>query len=208
MRNALLLIVPLLAGCASSHAVPEALTRQELLAVELAIDPMVQADAPVQIVSITPNGDNLLATVTVKSNTDRPVMDFYVAWSVFRPANCALGSPDPHLRPMSSGSQSAHAEDRRPGETLPPGATWGARALRPHEESDITSLLLSRDSLLKMAREFNAKKVRVQVGVPYANYSPPPGTTVHIGPDWRDENWEHAQNIFDPEDVTRQACKQ
>jgi len=52
----------LLAGCASAnHA-------------QIAIDPMVQADAPVQVVSITPDGDNLLAKVTVKNATDRPSM--------------------------------------------------------------------------------------------------------------------------------------
>jgi len=48
----------------------------------------------------------------------------------------------------------------------------------------------------------------VQVGVPYANYSPPPGTTTHIGPDWRDTAWERAGNIFDLEDAARQACKE
>ena len=200
VRNILWLFVPLLAGCASGHVVP---------AVELATDAMAQTDAPVQIVSIAANGDNLLATVTVKSNTDRPVMDFDISWSIFRPANCALGTPDPRLRRMGSGGTSARAEDRRPGETLPPGAMWGARALKPHEETDITSLRLSRDSLLKMAGEFNAKKVHVQVGVPYANYSPPPGTTTHIGPDWRDTAWERAGNIFDLEDAAaRQACKE
>lgn len=63
------MVIPLL-GCATGRVVPF---------VQLAIDPMVQSDAPVQIVSIKPAGDNLLATVTVKNMTDRPVMDFDIA---------------------------------------------------------------------------------------------------------------------------------
>jgi hypothetical protein len=56
----------LLAGCAS------------LPTVQIAIDPVVQTDAPVQIVRIQPRGDNTLAAVTVKNATDRSIEDFTV----------------------------------------------------------------------------------------------------------------------------------
>jgi hypothetical protein len=182
----------LLAGCASvNHA-------------QIAIDPMVQADAPVQVVSITPDGDNLLAKVTVKNATDRPIDNFDVAWEAFRPVNCAASGPAPEIRRMAGGGQSAHAEVRGTG-TLPPGNTWGARVLNPHEQTEITALSLSRGWLLKMAKDFDAKKVRVQVGINYMNYPPEPGATYHNGPDWRSIAWEKAGNLFD-EDTTKQAC--
>ena len=57
-----------------------------------------------------------------------------------------------------------------------------------------------------MAKDFNAKKVRVQVGIAYADYPPEPGATYHNGPDWRNVTWEKAGNIFDVEDMARQAC--
>ncbi len=184
----------LLAGCANGRLV------------QLAIDPVVQKDAPVQIVSIQPSGDNALATVTVKNATDRPIEDFMVSWSVFRPVNCALSGPAPRLQHTGSGGRSAHAEARGQG-TLPPGASWGARALKPHEQTEITSLSLSRESLMKTAKDFNAKKLRVQVGIAYANFTPPAGTTYFIGPDWRDVAWEQAHNIFDLDDAALQACR-
>jgi len=183
----------LLTGCAS------------LPRVQLAIDPVVQMDAPVQIVSIKPSGDNELATVTVKNNTDRTIENFEVAWSVFRPVNCAVSGPAPRLQPTGGGGQSAYAEARGSG-TLPPGHTWGARVLKPHEETEITSLSLSRETLLKTAKEFNAKKLRVQLGIAYANFPPEAGVTYHVGPDWHNVTWERAGNIFDMEDAARQAC--
>jgi hypothetical protein len=173
--------------------------------VQLAIDPVVQLDAPVQIVNIHPSGENVLATVTVKNATDRPVQDFDISWSVFRPVNCAMSGPAPRLQYMGGGGQSAHAEARGQG-TLPPGHTWGARTLKPHEQTEITSLSLSRESLLKMAKESNAKKLRVQVGIAYANFPPEAGVTYHIGPDWRNVAWEQAGNVFDLDDAARQAC--
>lgn len=173
--------------------------------VKLALDPMVQPDAPIQIVSIKANKDNLLATITVKNMTDRPIDDFDIGWSIFRPANCATTGPA-QLQRMGGGSQSAHAEARGTG-TLPPGATWGSRLLKPHEETEITSVSLSREWLLKMAKDFNATKVRVQVGVTYMNYPPEPGATYHNGPDWRNVAWERAGNIFDLADMAKQACE-
>lgn len=194
MRKIVWLIVLPLVGCATGRVVPF---------VQLAIDPMVQVDAPVQIVSIKPAGDNVLATVTVKNTTDRPIEEFDVAWAIFQPANCAVSGPSPRLQRMGGGSQSAHAEVRRPGFTLPPGASWGSRVLLPHEQTEVTSLSLSRESLLKSA---NTKKIRVQVGIAYANFPPAPGVTYHVGPDWRNVTWEQAGNIFDLDDAARQAC--
>jgi hypothetical protein len=205
MRMRIVLVVGAflpLAGCATGHVVPFV---QVVPFIQLAIDPMVQADAPVQIVSIKPARDNVLATVTVKNNTARPVMDFDISWSVFRPANCAVSGPAPRLQHMGGGGGSAHAEARGHG-TLPPGATWGARALNAHEQTQITLLSLSRESLLKWAMEANARKLRVQVGVAYMNFQPEPGVTYHVGPDWRNVTWEQAGNIFDLDDAARQAC--
>jgi hypothetical protein len=182
-----------LAGCAS------------LPRVQLAIDPVVQVDAPVQIVSMKSTRDNILATVTVKNATDRDVQDFDVAWSVFRPVNCAVSGPAPRLQRMEAGAQSAYAEARGTG-ALPPGHTWGARALKPHEQTEITSVSLSRESLLKTAKNFNAKKLRVQVGIAYANFTSEAGVTYHIGSDWRDVTWEQENNILDVDDAARQTC--
>jgi hypothetical protein len=184
-----------LASCANAHHA------------QLEIDPMVQTNAPVQIVSIQPIGDNMLATVTVKNATDRSIQGFMIAWAAFRPANCAVSGPSPRLAQMGSGGLSAYAEMRFPGVTLGPGEAWGARPLKPHEETDITSVFLSRASLLQRANDFNARKVRVQVGITYADYQPEAQvTTYHIGPDWRDVAWERDGNIFDLEDAANQAC--
>ena len=69
---------------------------------------MVQPDAPVQIISVKANKDNLLATITVKNMTDRPIEDFDIGWSIFRPANCATTGPA-QLQQMGGGGRSAHA---------------------------------------------------------------------------------------------------
>jgi len=182
----------LLAGCASGRLV------------QLVIDPVVQANAPVQIVSITPSGDNMLATVTVKNMTGRDIQGFDVAWAIFRPANCAASGAAPRVQHLGSEGQSAHAEMRGTG-TLPPGAAWGSRPLKAREVTEIDTLSLSRESLLKMARDYNAKKLRIQVGVAYADFRQEPGTT-HVGPDWRNVAWEQAGNTFDHDDAARQAC--
>jgi len=106
---------------------------------------------------------------------------------------------------MGGGGQSAYAEMRGTG-TLPPGAKWGDRALKPGEVTVIDTITLSRESLLKRAREWNARKIRVQLGVSNMSYWPEPGTTNMIGPDWHDVAWEHNGNIFDLDDAARQAC--
>ena len=166
---------------------------------QLSIEPVVQTDAPVQIVSIQSSGDNLLATVTVKNMTDRPIDGFDIGWSIFRPLNCGVSGAALQLQLMGGETQSAHAEARGIGR-------WRSRVLKPHEETEITTVSLSRKELMKMAKDFNAKKVRVQVGIAYANYPPERGATYHVGPDWRNVTWEQAGNIFDVEDEARQAC--
>jgi hypothetical protein len=137
--------------------------------VQLAIDPVIQKDAPVQMVSIRPAGDNFLASVTVKNATDKYVHDFGITWTIFRPVNCAASGPAPRIEQASRVAQSAHAEDRgwlRGLMPLPPGHTWPSRVLKPHEQTEITSLSLTRTSLLETATKNNAKKLlRVQVGI-------------------------------------------
>jgi hypothetical protein len=189
-----LLFAPVvLAGCAGGRLVT------------LAIDPVVQSDAPVQIVSITPRGDNMLATVTVKNMTGRDIQDFDISWAIFRPVNCAASGPATRLHHLGGGGQSASAE-MRGTRMLMPGERWGNRALKAQEQTEITTLTLSRDSLSSMAREANAKKLRVQVGIAYADFQPEPGVTYHVGPDWRNVTWERAGNLFDLDDAARQAC--
>jgi len=83
--------------------------------VQLAIDPVSQKDAPVQIVGIEGSGDNALYAVTIKNGTDKYIQDFYITWTVFRPVNCAATGPAcacPRIQHMSRTSQSAHAVDR------------------------------------------------------------------------------------------------
>ena len=90
---------------------------------------------------------------------------------------------------------------------LRPGARLGDRVLQPHEQTEISSLWLSRKELVKMAKEFNARKVRVQVGMAYANFTEGDHFTSRNGhPDWRDESVERT-NILDAEDAAAQACK-
>jgi hypothetical protein len=165
-----------------------------------------QKDAPVQIVSVVPHGDNLLASVIVKNTTDRYVQDFDITWTIFRPANCAAsGAPSPRIGGVMRAAQSVYAEARGTG-TLPPGARWGSRVLLPHEQTEITSLSLTRESLRKLAKEYDARKLRAQIGTVYVNFTTGDKFTSRSGPpDWRDENVERT-NILDADDAARQAC--
>lgn len=165
-----------------------------------------QKDAPVQIVKIVPSGDNLLAHVIVKNNTGRYVQDFDVTWTVFRPANCtASGRPAPRIASVSRTSVYSYAEDRR--WWMLPGR-GGSRVLLPHEQTEINwRLTLTRESLAKFAKDYDAKKLCVQVGIAYVNYTTGDKFTNHNGPpDWRDEEVERT-NIVDAEDAAAQACK-
>jgi hypothetical protein len=57
-----------------------------------------------------------------------------------------------------------------------------------------------------MAPKYNAKKVRVQVGIAYVNYTTGEKFTGRNGlPEWRDTVVEKT-NILDAEDAARQAC--
>ncbi len=78
----------LLAGCASIQDVGSLAT----------VHAVLQKDAPVQIVTITPSSDNELATVTIKNTTDRYVQDMSITWTVFRPVNCAASGSAPRIQ--------------------------------------------------------------------------------------------------------------
>jgi hypothetical protein len=173
----------------------------------LSIQIIAQSNAPLEIVRIEPSGDNLFASVIVKNRTDRYVQDFDVAWSLFRPANCDVNS-SATLQPIMAGSQSAYAEiphERRP---LPPGNKWGDRVLKPHEQTEITSLSLSRKDLLKKAKGFSSRKLRMQVGVYYVNFTDGDHFTSRNGPpDWHDSRFEGGSFPPDAEDAATQACK-
>jgi hypothetical protein len=137
-----------------------------------------QKDAPVQIVSITPTEDNLLASVVVKNATDRYVQYFGITWLILRPANCAESGPAPRI--------------------LQESTQWSDRVFKPHGQIEVTSLLLTRASLLELAKKYNAKKLHVQVGIGYVNF------TTRF-PDWRYGTGEIG-SVLDAEDAARQAC--
>jgi len=154
-----------------------------------------QKDAPVQIVSITPSGDNELATVTIKNTTDRYVQTIGITWTVFRPVNCAASGSAPRIQQAT----------RLTSIVQLPQSIWhniwgGNRVLKPHERTEIKSLSLSRKSLQETAKTYNAKKLRVQVGMAQVDF-----TTGNNPPDWRDENVERT-NILDAEDAASAAC--
>ena len=160
-----------------------------------------QKDAPVQIVSITPSGDNELATVTIKNTTDRYVQTIGITWTVFRPVNCAASGSAPRIQQAT----------RLTSIVQLPQSIWhniwgGNRVLKPHERTEIKSLSLSRKSLQETAKTYNAKKLRVQVGMAQVNFTTGSNFTSRNGPpDWRDENVERT-NILDAEDAASAAC--
>jgi hypothetical protein len=156
--------------------------------------------------SITPSGDNELATVTIKNTTDRYVQDMGITWTTFRPVNCAASGTATRIQLATRFTSSACAEDRRGPGPLPAGHSWGARVLLPHEQTDITSLSLSRKSLQEIAKKYNAKKLRVQVGMAQVDFTTGNDFSSRNGPpDWRDENVERT-NILDAEDAASAAC--
>ena len=156
-----------------------------------------QNDAPVQIVSIAPHGDNPLGHMVVKNMTDKPVLGFDIAWVIIIPKNCSSDRRGQVIRPVQA-SQSAHVE-RSTG------------VLAPHEETgQITTLsTLKRDSLAKMAKVAGARRIRVQVGIGSVDYAPPEALTgagfTHVGPDWREPRFEQFPSP-DPDDAEQQAC--
>ena len=181
----------LLAGCASAprlvYVVP-------------------QPTAPVEIIKVIPGRENLLAYVTVRNNTDRYVQDFTITWIVFRPVGCAMSGPAPWIGGVMMTSVQAHAEQRGTG-TLPTGAKWGDRVLLPHEETKIsTALFLTEASLRELAEKYNAKKLRVQIGVAYADFTEGNKFSNHNGPpDWSEQAFQRTQ-VLDQADAAAQAC--
>jgi len=155
-------------------------------------------DAPVKIVSITSSGNNLLAHVVIKNTTDRAVQVFDVSWAVIRPKNCGVNGNVPFAQAIMGEGHSVFAEARGEG-TLPPGASWGARPLKPHEQIEITSLSLTRAKLAELAQTYNARRLRVQVWIGSANFQPAEG-----GPDWRNE--QVRSDIPDTDDAAQQTC--
>ena len=155
---------------------------------------------------------NALYTVTIKNATDKYVQDFNVTWTAFRPVNCAASGPAPRIEHMERYTLSAHAIDRGLFTSLVNqllhshlGLGGGARILKPHEQTEIASWL-SRTALLEMAPKYNAKKVRVQVGIAYVNFTTGDKFTNRNGPpDWRDTTVEQT-NILDADDAAKQAC--
>ena len=202
MKNILML-------CALAFAVRAS---GQLPPVQLAIDPVIQKDAPIQVAAIEGNGDNALYAVTIKNVTDKYIQDFFITWAAFRPVNCAASGPAPRIQQMTRWASSAYAVDRSLFTSLVNqlfhshlGLGGGARILKPHEQTEIASWL-SRTELLEMAPKYNAKKVRVQVGIAWVNFTTGDKFGSHNGPpDWRDTTVERT-NILDVEDAARQAC--
>ena len=203
MKNVLMLCAVLAFAVPASGQTPP---------VQLAIDPVIQKDAPMQIVGIERNGDNALYVITIKNVADKYIQGFYVTWTAFRPVNCAVSGPAPRIGHMTRWASSAYAVDRSLFTSLVNslfhshlGLGGGTRVLKPHEQTEIASWL-SRAALLEMAPKYNAKKVRVQVGIVYVNYTMDEKVMSHNGPpDWRDSTVERT-NILDVEDAARQAC--
>ena len=197
LLQTLLCIAPVwqLAGCASNQGIGSLAT----------VHAVLQKDAPVQIVGITPSGDNELATVTIKNTTDRYVQDMSITWTVFRPVNCAASGSAPRIQQATRLTTPVFVEGRRWFWSLRRGTTSNVLVLEPHEQMKIKSLLLSRTELQETAKKYNAKKLRVQVGMAYVNFTTDNNSTTRDGPDWRDANVERT-NILDAEDAASAAC--
>jgi hypothetical protein len=126
--------------------------------------------------------------------------------------NCAVSGPAPRIEQIERWASSAHAVDRSLFTSLVNqlfhshlGLGGGARILKPHEQTEIASWL-SRTALLEMAPKYNAKKVRVQVGIAWVNFTTGDKFSNRNGPpDWRDKMVEET-NILDAEDAAKQAC--
>lgn len=152
-----------------------------------------QNDAPVQIVSIAPHGDNPLGHMVVKNMTDKPVLNFDISWVIIIPQNCSSNRSGP-IRGYQA-SQSGYA---------------GGRPLKPHEQTgQVIPPGITRESLEKIAKGEGARRIRVQVGIGYVDYAPPEALNgsafTHIGPDWREPRFDQFPSP-DPDDAEQQAC--
>lgn len=95
-----------------------------------------------------------------------------------------------------------YAEDRR--WWMLPGR-GGSRVLLPHAQTQITWWLwLTREQLAKFSKDYDARKLRVQVGIWWVNYGNK-FTNRSGPPDWLDETVART-NILDAEDARQQAC--
>lgn len=68
---------------------------------------------------------------------------------------------------------------------------------------------IARESLAKVAKADGARRIRVQVGIGYVDYTPPEALNgsafTHVGPDWREPRFEQFPSP-DPDDAEQQAC--
>ena len=111
-----------------------------------------------------------------------------ITWTVFRPVNYAASGSAPRIQRATRITTSA------------------GRILKPHEQTEITSLSLSRTELQELGKKYNAKKLRVQVGMAQVDFTTGNNFTSRNGPpDWRDENVERT-SILDAEDSASAAC--
>jgi len=157
----------------------------------------IAQDGPVQTVSIVPDGDNLLAHITVKNTTDRPVENFTITYAIVRPKNCVVNA--------ESSADALMVLQVGQGSTRP---------LMPYEQTEITlpsvpSIpALTRQRLEQQAQENNARKLHIQVWIRSVNFKRenvlPGQAFAHVGPDWHDSL---GGPVPDRDDAARQACR-
>jgi len=156
----------------------------------------IAQDAPVRVVNVVRDGDNLLAHVIVKNTTDRSVEDFTITYAIVRPTNCAV-----------------KAESDAPAQIFNQVVQGLPQPLMPHEQTEITFrspptlFALTRQRLEQWAQENNARKLRIQIwirSVTFKRENVLPGQAFnHVGPDWHDS---FGGDVPDPDDAARQAC--
>jgi hypothetical protein len=145
--------------------------------------------APVEIVSVTPSGHNLLAHVLVKNMTDRAVQDFAIAWAIIQPKNCGAAPSSARIIRMEAQGNITRQF---------------SRPLPPRGQMQVTTLSLTREELERLAQAQSAHNLRVQIIVDYVGFRPDASSKQPYP--WRSVQSETSQLIFDPEDVAQQAC--
>jgi hypothetical protein len=171
---------------------------------EIAVAPIVQKGAPIEIVSIKADGTNTLATVVLKNTTNHYIQYFDIIWTAFRPANCATNDAAAPLQQLKSEGHQVSATT--PGAQNASDRGAGERVIKPHEQIEITSLSLAHKDLLDLAKKNNAKKVQVQIAVGWVNFTTSENFSDHDGPpDWFDPT-AMKMGIPDADDAAKQAC--
>jgi hypothetical protein len=171
---------------------------------EITVAPIVQKGAPIEIVSIKADGANLLATLVLKNTTNHYIQYFNVTWTALRPANCAANSPDAPLQQLKSEGHQVYATTA--GKKNEADRSADQRVIKPHDQIEITSLSLTRNDLLDLAKKNNAKKVQVQVAIGWVNFTTSENFSDHDGPpDWFDPT-VMKMGILDADDAAKQAC--